>query len=199
MNGNLNSNNIHESECLDILFIKLCGYLDNCFRYEDHDYFYLVTEYCEGGELLTKVLEEEYFTEKKAAVYLKQILSAINHCHHSGICHRDIKAENIMLATRQPDSIIKIIDFGLAKVLEDCSDDLDLLDANFESKVGTPSYIPPEVLSGDYNYKCDLWSAGIVLYILLCGLVPFYGKTDIAIMEVITAVIYFSLVLIRYS
>ena len=94
---------------------------------------------------------------------MEKLLRAINHCHAHGIAHRDIKPENILVGN---DNEIKLIDFGLSKQ--------DLSHAyNLQSLAGTPYYTAPEIVHGLYNYKCDIWSLGILLYLLLSGYLPF--------------------------
>jgi len=97
-------------------------------------------------------------------------MSAINYCHKNNIVHRDLKPENLLCLNQNPDSPIKVIDFGMSKVC-------DPNDIMFE-RVGTAYYIAPEVLEGMYDEKCDIWSAGVILYILLCGYPCFNGETD---------------------
>jgi calcium-dependent protein kinase len=87
-----------------------------------------------------------------------------------GIAHRDLKPENFLYLTKHDDSPIKVIDFGLSKNYEDKK--------TMTTKAGTPYYISPEVLAGNYDQSCDVWSAGVILYILLSGVPPFYGNTD---------------------
>ena len=98
-----------------------------------------------------------------------------------GIAHRDLKPENFIFETEGEDSDIKIIDFGLSKILKQPGQDgfgkvKDM--GKMETKAGTPNYISPEVLAGNYGVECDMWSAGCVLYVLLCGYPPFYGDDD---------------------
>ena len=142
--------------------------------YETEDYFYLVMELCSGGELFDRILSNiesgKPFTEEKAAIIFQQMMSAINYCHKNNIVHRDLKPENLLLLNESPDSPIKVIDFGMSKVI-------DPNDIMFE-RVGTAYYIAPEVLEGMYDEKCDIWSAGVILYILLCGYPCFNGETD---------------------
>lgn len=129
-----------------------------------------------------------------AARIFKQILQPLNYCHNQGIAHRDLKPENFLFETDDPDADIKVIDFGLSKILKHptlgggLSDgpkvgvkDLDRMN----TRAGTPNYISPEVLAGNYGVECDLWSAGCILYILLCGYPPFYGDDDQQILEMV--------------
>jgi len=139
--------------------------------YEDKKNFYIITEFCEGGELFDKVVEKGNFKENEAAGIMKQLLSAINYIHKNNIVHRDLKPENILLDTKK-NNIIKIIDWGTARFFDK--------DKNKKmNKIsGTPYYIAPEVLFEKYDEKCDVWSCGVIMYILLCGYPPFNGETD---------------------
>ncbi len=137
--------------------------------YEDKKNFYIITEICEGGELFDQVVKKGSFTENEAANVLKQILSAVNYIHSNNIVHRDLKPENILLDTEK-NNIIKIIDWGTARFFEK--------NKKMNKISGTPYYIAPEVLSEKYDEKCDIWSCGIIIYILLCGYPPFNGDND---------------------
>eukprot|EP00929_Paragymnodinium_shiwhaense_P111430 TRINITY_DN7946_c0_g1_i1.p1 TRINITY_DN7946_c0_g1~~TRINITY_DN7946_c0_g1_i1.p1 ORF type:complete len:549 (+),score=160.44 TRINITY_DN7946_c0_g1_i1:99-1745(+) len=138
--------------------------------FEDAKSIYLVMELCVGGELFDRISDQGAFTEKDCAVIMKQILAGVFYCHKMTICHRDLKPENFLFLSSAKDSPLKIIDFGLAKHFE--ADKLML------TKVGTPYYVAPQVLHGGYDEKCDIWSCGVIMYILLCGYPPFYGDTD---------------------
>ncbi len=139
--------------------------------YEDKKNFYIITEFCEGGELFDKVVEKGSFSEEEAANVMNQLISAINYIHLNKIVHRDLKPENILLDTKK-NNIIKIIDWGTARFFDK--------DKNKKmNKIsGTPYYIAPEVLFEKYDEKCDIWSCGVIMYILLCGYPPFNGETD---------------------
>lgn len=142
--------------------------------YQDNKNIYLITEYLEGGELFDLILKTKHFNENIAAKIMKQVLSAVAYCHNKNIVHRDLKPENLLLC--QKDSFeIKVIDFGLSRTF--------VPDKNMYSKMGTPFYIAPEVLKKKYNEKCDIWSCGVILYILLSGNPPFNGKNDQAIFD----------------
>lgn len=149
--------------------------------FEDEINIYLVLEKCEGGELFDRVIEKEFFSEKEAAVVMKQILQAINYCHNNGVCHRDLKPENFIFATKSDDADIKIIDFGLSKIFDPTTQGYSLM----KTGCGTPYYISPEVLTHNYNHMCDMWSAGCILYVLLCGYPPFFGDDDREIIEAV--------------
>ena len=156
--------------------------------YEDSRYIDLVMEQCLGGTLLDRLLkmmeeEDEMFSEKEAAIIFKQIITAISYCHNQGICHRDLKLENVLFLTSQEDSPIKIIDFGLSQCVEKKKLVQIITGKNFgtmnmQSPVGTPHYVSPEVIKGKYNQKCDIWSAGVILFVMLGGYFPFDGNTD---------------------
>lgn len=137
--------------------------------YEDKKNFQIITELCEGGELFDMIVEKGSFNEDEAAWVMKQLLSAVNYIHSNNICHRDIKPENILLDTKK-DNIIKIIDWGTARFFDKSK--------KMNKISGTPYYIAPEVLFEKYDEKCDVWSCGIILYILLCGYPPFNGEND---------------------
>ena len=142
--------------------------------YEDKKNFYIITEFCEGGELFDKIIEKGSFSENEAAWVMKQLLSAVNYIHSNNIVHRDLKPENILLDTKK-DNIIKIIDWGTARFFD--------RNKKMNRINGTPYYIAPEVLAEKYDEKCDIWSCGVILYILLCGKVPFNGKNDSEILQ----------------
>lgn len=107
-----------------------------------------------------------------AARLFKQILMALNYCHSSNIVHRDLKPENFLFVSKDDASDLKIIDFGLSKIIS--KGRLQRMN----TRAGTPYYISPEVLAGSYDISCDLWSAGCILYILLCGYPPFFGDNN---------------------
>jgi calcium-dependent protein kinase len=149
--------------------------------YENEKNIYLIMELCTGGELFDRIVDntekEIQFTEKQAAEIFKQMMSAINYCHKNGIVHRDLKPENLLYLTKDENSPIKVIDFGMSKRFDS---------KHFMSeKVGTAYYISPEVLQGKYDEKCDIWSAGVILYIIICGYPCFNGEDDDEIFEAI--------------
>ena len=143
--------------------------------FDDSKNFYIVSEFCSGGELFDTISDKGVFTEKEAAHLLKQIISAVCYSHTNNIVHRDIKPENILLDDKSDDPLIKLIDFGGARYF---SKNKKMTKVN-----GTPYYIAPEVLSEVYDEKCDIWSCGVILYILLCGYPPFNGDSDTDILK----------------
>ncbi|CAD8190994.1 unnamed protein product [Paramecium octaurelia] len=132
--------------------------------------YYLVSEYCEGGELFEKIKLVSILTEKEIANFMKQILSAVSYCHQKGIVHRDLKPENILFDQKHDQASIKIIDFGASAKLQNCE--------KLQKRIGTPFYVAPEVLDANYDEKCDIWSLGVILYILLSGYPPFMGTNE---------------------
>jgi len=106
---------------------------------------------------------------------MKIILTCVNYCHKNRIVHRDLKPENILLEQSKDYSEIKIIDFGCSLVYDDSKENDD--------KLGTPYYIAPEVISKKYGPKCDVWSCGVIAYILLSGIPPFNGSNDKEILK----------------
>mmetsp|Transcript_16923 Transcript_16923/g.28659 ORF Transcript_16923/g.28659 Transcript_16923/m.28659 type:complete len:291 (+) Transcript_16923:114-986(+) len=140
--------------------------------YEDEKRLYLVSDLCTGGELYDEIVARKFLDEKTASQITGQILSAVDYFHKKGIVHRDIKPENILLDSKRSNNI-KLVDFRAAVVLnQDSSQDM------IKSIYGTPYYVAPEVLFSEYDEKCDIWSVGIILYLLLTGKPPFNGKDD---------------------
>ena len=166
---------------------------------EDDKYFNLLQELCTGGELYKKS-QTTQMKEKEIARIFNQIMSAVAYCHEKGIVHRDLKLENILFASEEPDSPIKLIDFGFSVIFDknennkekatDGSDFKRLGLRRMKSKVGTLYYISPEIIKGNYDEKCDIWACGVILYILICGYPPFSGNTDKEVYNLITQVKY---------
>lgn len=138
--------------------------------YMDERYFHIVTEYLSGGDLLSGMSRKKNYCEKDIAIVINKLLSAISHIHALGIVHRDLKPENILFENESENSDIKIIDFGVSRQFFKKNDDLN-------SIVGTPYYVAPEVLTGKYDKKVDIWSIGIIMYVLMTGKPPFNAKS----------------------
>jgi calcium-dependent protein kinase len=140
--------------------------------FQDNLYFHIVMELCTGKELIDKIIESKngYLSELKTKEIIYKVLSAINYCHKKGITHRDIKPENILFENEESDSDIKIIDFGLSRKYS--------IDQKMTTILGTPYYVAPEVLKGEYDEKCDIWSIGAITFIMLYGTPPFTGVSN---------------------
>lgn len=143
--------------------------------YDDSEFVHIVTEKYSGGELFDKIVEntspEGCFSEARAARIMKSLLEAVHYLHQKGIVHRDIKPENILFESKFEDSDVKLIDFGLSRKHRKG-------DASMTSPVGTAYYMSPEVINRKYDKSCDIWSLGIVSYVLMCGYPPFNGDSD---------------------
>jgi len=142
---------------------------------EDSKYLHLITELCTGGELFDRIIAksetpEGHYEEKHAAKLIASILDAIAYCHERQIVHRDLKPENFLFVSKDENAPIKIIDFGLSRY--------EATKGVMRTKVGTPYYVAPEVLRKQYTKSCDMWSIGVIAYILPCGYPPFYGDSD---------------------
>lgn len=147
--------------------------------YEEDDYVHLVMELCAGGELFHQLEKHGRFSEYEAWNIFSHLMQVVMYCHDKGVFHRDLKPENILLATKASSSPIKLADFGLATYIKPGQ--------SLHGTVGSPFYIAPEVLAGGYNQAADVWSAGVILYILLSGMPPFWGKTKSRIFDAIRA------------
>ena len=135
--------------------------------------------YIGGGELFDEIIKRQCLTERDAAFIVKQLLSAITYCHSKGVVHRDLKPENILIDSIMKNGQIrvKIIDFGAALFLSP--------QTKIKDTLGTPYYIAPEVIDGNSNEKCDVWSVGVIMYVLLCGSPPFSGDSDDEILDAV--------------
>jgi len=144
--------------------------------YETKLEFYIVMELVNGGELLDRIIDKEYYSESEAALVFVQMISAIEYIHSIGIVHRDLKPDNILYKSTDEKSPIKIADFGMAK-LHSVQDEFDPM----KTMCGTPIYMAPEVCEKrGYGRECDVWSAGVIMYILLCGFPPFSQDQSVA-------------------
>lgn len=138
--------------------------------YEDPKFIHFVVEYCSGGDLISRIIERKFLSEAAVKRIIFQALLALNYLHERNICHRDVKPDNFMFVTEEEHSDIKLIDFGLS---HDFSDKKAL-----KSILGTAYYVSPEVFTGNYDYRCDFWSLGVMMYVMLCGTPPFMGKNN---------------------
>lgn len=145
--------------------------------YDYENAYYIITEYCSGGELFESIKQFKEFSEAKTAKILQQLISAVIYLHQNGIVHRDIKPENIIFQNDDPDSPIKLIDFGVSTKFYIGSP------TKMKEFIGSVYYVAPEVLHRNYDEKCDTWSIGVQMYIQLFGHPPFNGITDSQICE----------------
>ena len=168
---------ITEIEALKMLdhpnMVKLYEY------FESKKKIYLVMELLDGEELYERMVKQETFKESDAKKIFKEILDCINFIHKHNISHRDIKPENFMFVSKESNNL-KLLDFGLASSAI-ITEQVGVSDVRrfrtMQSVVGTTWYMAPEVFNQRYNEKCDIWSAGVILYILLCGYPPFFGDS----------------------
>lgn len=138
--------------------------------YESPDAIRLVMELCTGGELYDRLAERKKYSEADAAHVTQQMLAAINYCHQHRICHRDLKLENWVYSDRSPDAALKLIDFGFSRIFNP--------GVPMTAMHGTVYYVSPEVMEGCYGEKCDIWSLGVIVFMLLSGAPPFNGSHD---------------------
>ncbi|GMY28175.1 calcium-dependent protein kinase 29 isoform X2 [Fagus crenata] len=140
-------------------------------------HLHLVMELCSGGELFNRIIAKGSYSEREAASIARQIVNVVHVCHFMGVMHRDLKPENFLMVSKDDDSPIKATDFGLSVFIEEGKVYRDI--------VGSAYYVAPEVLQRNYGKEMDVWSAGVILYILLSGVPPFWGETEKAIFAAI--------------
>ncbi|XP_042473609.1 calcium-dependent protein kinase 20-like [Zingiber officinale] len=145
--------------------------------YEDDADVHLVMELCEGGELFDRIVARGHYTEREAAAVTRTIIEVIQVCHEHGVMHRDLKPENFLFGNKREKAPLKAIDFGLSVFFKPGE--------RFTEIVGSPYYMAPEVLKRNYGPEIDVWSAGVILYILLCGVPPFWAETEHGVAQAI--------------
>lgn len=138
--------------------------------YEDPQNVHLVMDLCGGGELFDAIIKKGKYSEKDAANLCRTIVSVVAHCHSMGVMHRDLKPENFLLESKSDDSRILCTDFGLSVFFKPGQ--------KFKEVVGSAYYVAPEVLRRNYGPEADIWSCGVILYIILSGMPPFWGNTE---------------------
>ncbi|KAL0453226.1 UNVERIFIED_CONTAM: CDPK-related kinase [Sesamum latifolium] len=146
--------------------------------YEDEDNVYVVMELCRGGELLDRILSRGgKYPEEDARIIMVQILSVTAYCHLQGVVHRDLKPENFLFTSKDEHAPLKAIDFGLSDYVKP--------DERLNDIVGSAYYVAPEVLHRSYGTEADMWSIGVIAYILLCGSRPFWARTESGIFRAV--------------
>ncbi|XP_027111229.1 calcium-dependent protein kinase 1 [Coffea arabica] len=143
--------------------------------YENAIAVHVVMEVCAGGELFDRIIQRGHYTERKAAELTRTIVGVVEACHSLGVMHRDLKPENFLFIDQKEDSLLKTIDFGLSVFFKPGE--------KFTDVVGSPYYVAPEVLKKRYGPEADVWSAGVIVYILLSGVPPFWAETEQEIFE----------------
>lgn len=151
--------------------------------YENKTDVVLILELVSGGELFDFLAQKESLSEEEATAFIKQILDGVNYLHSKNIAHFDLKPENIMLLDKIPVPHIKLIDFGLAHKIED--------GVEFKNIFGTPEFVAPEIVNYEpLGLPADMWSIGVITYILLSGASPFLGETKQETLANISAMNY---------
>jgi len=142
---------------------------------------YLVMELATGGQLFERIAERQHYTETNAKEVMRQLCTAIDYFHSLGIVHRDLKPENLLLLNRS-DTNIKVTDFGFSRIFDNLLTEKQMM----TTICGSAGYLAPEIINGDgYDSKVDMWSAGVILYVLLSGYPPFYSENENELWEII--------------
>ena len=153
--------------------------------FDDEQYLDLVIECLNGGEMFERIVDKGQYNEADTAFVIKQLAEGLKYLHTQGIVHRDLKPENLLYENSSDDCNIKITDFGLAKLTDGENPAL------MRTACGTPGYVAPEILSGkSYGQEVDIWSLGVIMYILLCGFPPFYSENDAELYALIRTATY---------
>ncbi|XWS19417.1 hypothetical protein CRYUN_Cryun31cG0014000 [Craigia yunnanensis] len=145
--------------------------------YEDRQSVHLVMELCAGGELFDRIIAQGHYSERAAAAIFRSVVNVVHICHFMAVMHRDLKPENFLLSSKDEGAMLKATDFGLSVFIEEGKVYRDI--------VGSSYYIAPEVLRCSYGKEIDIWSAGVILYILLSGVPPFWAETEKGIFDAI--------------
>ncbi|KAG5561344.1 hypothetical protein RHGRI_004392 [Rhododendron griersonianum] len=145
--------------------------------YEDRQSVHVVMELCAGGELFDRIIAQGHYSERAASGICRSIVNVVHICHFMGVMHRDLKPENFLLSSKDEGAMLKATDFGLSVFIEEGKVYRDI--------VGSAYYVAPEVLRRGYGKEIDIWSAGVILYILLSGVPPFWAETEKGIFDAI--------------
>lgn len=163
---------------IDILLCVNHPYVIRCYDFfETAEELYIVMELVTGGELFDRICQRDSYSEAEAKIVLFQLCQAVLYLHKKGIVHRDLKPENILLSGESDSGPIKVSDFGLSKIYSE---------KMLSTACGSPGYVAPEVLMADgYTPAVDMWSVGVICYIMLCGYPPFYAENRTNLFEII--------------
>lgn len=167
-----NSLRSREKSKKEIEILKLLDYptlLRSFESYTEHKHIHIISELYTGMSLYDVLHDSNGISEIQACKYLKHIASGVKYLHGLGIVHRDLKLENLIFESEKPDSLLKIIDFGSADFIKK---------EGFNGKCGTVLYMSPQVIDGKYTEKCDVWSTGIIFYVMIMGSHPFYSDSE---------------------
>lgn len=149
------------------------------FFQDDPDHYYVAIEFMRGGELFDRIVQKAYYNEKEARDLCRILLDAVKYCHDFGIVHRDLKPENLLLTSQHDDANVKLADFGFAR---------SVLKGYVSTQCGTPGYVAPEILKAEaYGTSVDMWSIGVIIYILLGGYPPFHDENQTRLFRKIKA------------
>lgn len=135
--------------------------------YEDEKYVHLIMDYCSGGDVSERIIDNGVYSEAEASNLMEKLLCAVEYLHSNKISHRDLKSDNFLYEDSSKNSEIKIADFGMSMKYGN--------NLRMKSLAGTPYYLAPEILKGSYTKSCDIWSLGVFLYYIISGSYPFYG------------------------
>ncbi|KAF8819885.1 hypothetical protein IE077_000625 [Cardiosporidium cionae] len=144
-----------------------------CEVYIEDTVIHLVMEFCKGNDLFKRLKIKGTFSEDETRRVTREMLSVISYCHEQHICHRDLKLENWVYSEVDDQSPIKLIDFGVSRIFQP--------GMVMNSIIGTVDYVSPEMIDGVYDEGCDLWSIGVIVYMLLFGVAPFKGNSPVEI------------------
>lgn len=137
--------------------------------FEEEEFYYIVMELMAGGDVFDRIISMNQYTEADARDLAKILLEAVNYMHQAGIAHRDLKPQNLLLRSKNDNATIKVADFGFSRKVH--------TPKSLSNRCGTPSYVAPEILKNiPYDQSCDMWSVGVILYVLLCGYTPFMSE-----------------------
>ncbi|CAI5475248.1 unnamed protein product [Closterium sp. Yama58-4] len=146
---------------------------------EDDTHVHIIMELCRGGDLFDRIKQRRRYEEGPAAAVVQQLAVVLRACHSLGVMHRDVKPENLLLTSPHDDVALKVTDFGIAAPIRS--------GAKLTEFIGSHMYMAPEVINKSYSAEADIWSAGVVLYILLAGVPPFWASTESGVLDAIVS------------